>query len=72
MIAKVLECPEASKRGLRCYWHGRCSGCGEMIHLAEMPDFPGWESGWDVDADEMALATVGDPPRCFECRGGPM
>jgi len=60
------ECPDGVARGLPCYWHGNCSRCGELIHLAELEH----SDGWDLDPEETARFTVGDPPVCHFCRSG--
>jgi hypothetical protein len=62
-VKPTAECIE----GMPCNWHGICSSCGELIHLAGMEMSPGFGP---YGVDELARLTLGDPPICSECRSG--
>lgn len=60
-VARLDSC----RPDFACHWHGTCTGCGETIHLAELEVTPGFGP---FRIEELALAVVGDPPRCADCR----
>jgi len=46
-----------------------CSVCGTQGFLGPAEASPGFGP---VDEDALDLLIVGDPPRCPDCRGGPV
>jgi len=65
-LATVRPTPDCHP-DMPCNWHGICSKCGDLIHLAGGEMSPGFGP---YGVEELARLVLGDPPVCSECRGG--
>jgi hypothetical protein len=61
----ATERAQCNPGGEQCAAHYRCSECGQVIHLGEPILSPGFGT---VDLAALHAMTLGDPPKCWECR----
>ncbi len=48
--------------GSPCAWHGRCTQCGDVIHLGPV------DGDMHLPLLQAVSVVLGDPPRCWGCR----